>query len=295
MPWLQITVPVRDEQSAVIERRMEASGALAVTLADAADEPQLEPDPGATPLWQAVEVTGLFRDDAEGRRQIQDLSRALRELTDCTPRVTALADQVWERVWLDAFRPTRFGRRLWICPQGQRPADADAVVVDLDPGLAFGTGHHPTTALCLTWLDGQDLRGRTLIDYGCGSGILAIAAIRLGAAHAIAVDHDPQAREATARNAAANGVAAQIEVCTPQRLARVPADLLIANILAGPLIALAPTLTERLPPTAALALSGILREQVDEVAAAYADAFNLAQPQYREEWALLTGRRRAPE
>jgi len=295
MSWLQITVPARDDQSELIEHRMEAAGALAVTMADAGDEPQLEPAPGATPLWRQVEVTGLFRDDAEGRRQIQDLSRALRELTDCPPRVKALADQAWERVWLDDFRPTRFGQRLWVCPQGQRPPIADTVVVDLDPGLAFGTGHHPTTALCLTWLDGQDLSGRTLIDYGCGSGILAIAAVRLGAARAIAVDHDPQAREATARNAAANGVAARIEVCPPERLAPVPADVLIANILAGPLVALAPILTGHLPPTAALALSGILREQVAEVAAAYTHAFELAPARYQEEWALLSGRRRGPE
>lgn len=291
MSWLQIRVAVRRAEVEAVEAAMEAAGAAAVTFADAADEPQLEPPPGATPLWRAVEVTGLFADDAEGEAQVRELEAALRRLVANAPVVARLADQVWERVWLDTFRPTRFGRRLWVCPHGQRPDDPEAVVVALDPGLAFGTGHHPTTALCLTWLDGCALAGETLIDYGCGSGILAIAAARLGAARVIAVDHDPQALEATSANAAANGVAERVLVCHPDQAPDVVADRLVANILAAPLIALAGRFAECLRPGGALALSGILAEQVEAVAAAYAAGFALAPPQRREDWALLTGRR----
>ncbi|AGA89057.1 ribosomal protein L11 methyltransferase [Thioflavicoccus mobilis 8321] len=293
MSWLQITVAVRRAEAEAVEAAMEAAGAAAVTFADAADEPQLEPPPGATPLWQAVQVTGLFSDDATGQAQVRELDAALRRLVDTAPVVARLADQVWERVWLDTFRPTRFGRRLWVCPHGQRPDDPQAVVVALDPGLAFGTGHHPTTALCLAWLDASPLAGETLIDYGCGSGILAIAAARLGAARIVAIDHDPQALEATRANAAANGVAERILVCDPDQVPAMTADRLVANILAAPLFELAGRFAGYLRPGGALALSGILAEQVEAVAAAYAEGFALNPPQHREDWVLLGGRRLA--
>ena len=194
---------------------------------------------------------------------------------------------------MDDFRPTRFGQRLWVCPVGQSSPDPNAVVVDLDPGLAFGTGHHPTTALCLEWLDGADLAGRTLLDYGCGSGILAIAALKLGAARALAVDHDPQALEATRDNARANGVAERIWAGSPAELDGIAgarhADLVVANILAGPLVELAPSLLACLRPGGALALSGVLADQVDSVQAAYAGSVHLGPTRLRDDWALISG------
>jgi ribosomal protein L11 methyltransferase len=200
-----------------------------------------------------------------------------------------LEDQVWERVWLEHFHPMQFGRRLWICPAGQRPAAQNAVIVELDPGLAFGTGTHPTTALCLEWLEGSDLAGNNLIDYGCGSGILAIAALRLGAANAIAVDHDPQALEATRDNAIKNGVHERLTVHLPADAPRQPSDLLVANILAGPLIELAPRLCGLLKPGGRFALSGILADQGAAVAAAYAPFATLGPRHQRDDWILLHG------
>ena len=188
----------------------------------------------------------------------------------------------------------RFGDRLWVCPAGQKPPVQDAVVLELDPGLAFGTGHHPTTALCLRWLDGADLGGRTLIDYGCGSGILALAGLKLGAARAIAVDHDPQALEATTANAAKNGLSARIQVRAPGDLPVAKAHILVANILAGPLVDLAPRLTCLVKPRGYLVLSGILTDQAESVAAAYRDDFDLEEPAVDEGWVRLTGRRRSP-
>ena len=275
-----------------------SAGALAVTLVDAGDDPQLEPPPGAMPLWQGVRLTALFEDDAQAREQVAALAEALAPQTLTPPLIEEVADRAWERVWLDEFAPTRFGERLWVCPRGQRPLPAETgpetVILELDPGLAFGTGHHATTALCLEWLDAADLTDKTVLDYGCGSGILAIAALRLGAAQALAVDHDPQALEATRDNAAENGVADRLQVLYPGDLAPMQADVLVANILAGPLVELAPHLTALVAPGGALALSGILRDQAAAVAAAYAGGFDLEPTRIREDWTLIAGRRKQP-
>jgi ribosomal protein L11 methyltransferase len=296
MPWIQISFSADQGRAALLEAALESAGALAVTLGDAGDDPQLEPLPGAMPLWAGVRLTALFADAPGAEAQVAALADALGPLALCAPRVERIADRAWERVWLDEFRPTRFGRRLWVCPQGQPAGDPNGVVVDLDPGLAFGTGHHPTTALCLEWLDGAELAGRTVLDFGCGSGILAIAALKLGAARAIALDHDPQALEATAANAAANGVAGRLAVGLPEDLATLSgglsADFAVANILAGPLVELAPTLIGALRPGGALALSGVLVGQVGSVSAAYAGAINLAPARLREDWALICGSKR---
>ena len=297
MSWLQLTLSVEQEQAPLLEAALENAGALAVTLGDAGDAPLLEPPPGATPLWQAVRLIALFEDDAEGAAQVRALAESLAPLSLTPPLIEPIADRAWERVWLDEFRPTRFGRRLWVCPQGQPAGDPEAVVVDLDPGLAFGTGHHPTTALCLEWLDGADLHGQTVLDYGCGSGILAIAALKLGAAAAIAVDHDPQAIQATGENAAANGVADRLTLCLPDELSayadRLPVACVCANILAGPLVELAPQLLAALAPGGSLVLSGILEDQVEAVSAAYTREVELAPVRLREGWALVSGTRRA--
>jgi ribosomal protein L11 methyltransferase len=299
MGWLQFSIEVSKPDAEGIAAFLEDAGALSVTLADAADEPQLEPGPGETPLWSQVKVSALFDANPESEvrvaRLVDQLAREPLAGATHEPFIERIADQVWERVWLDTFKPTRFGRRLWVCPHGQDPDDpeaiADAVVVALDPGLAFGTGHHPTTALCLEWLDGTDLDGRTVLDYGCGSGILAIAALRLGAARAIAVDHDPQALEATRDNALANGVADRLAIYGPDEVPELKVDVMIANILAGPLIALAPRLVESLRPGGALAVSGVLAEQVDAVRAAYSERIALAPTRLREDWALICGTR----
>jgi ribosomal protein L11 methyltransferase len=312
MPWLQLTLIIDRDHAEQAESALEEAGALSVTLDDAADEPQAsdaepvaggvwEPAPNAQPLWQRVRITGLFDDDAAGLIAARAAADSLGTQALAPPVISTLDDRAWERVWLETFRPTRFGRRLWVCPRGERPDGADApdwrgIVLDLDPGLAFGTGHHPTTALCLTWLDGLPLAGARVLDYGCGSGILAIAALKLGAAAAIAVDHDPQALQATRENALDNAVAERLSVYHPDQLpaqlADQPANVVVANILAGPLVALAPRLAALAAPGAALGLSGILAHQADTVAPAYAPHFCMAPVQTRAEWALLTGRRR---
>lgn len=292
MPWINVTFRSDRERAALIEAALENAGALAVTLGDAADDPQLEPLPGATPLWHQVTLTALFPDEPQALATAQALSRSLAADLSAKPRFERIEDQVWERAWLDDFVPARFGRRLWICPRGQSADDPNAVVVELDPGLAFGTGHHPTTALCLRWLDGADLAGKTIVDYGCGSGILAIAALRLGAIHAVAVDHDPQALEATLANAERNGVAGRLTLYLPDEMPDGPADLLLANILAGPLVELAPRLAALVRPAGRIALSGILRDQRARVQDAYASWFELDAPRIQDEWMLLSGRLR---
>ncbi|HSO83370.1 50S ribosomal protein L11 methyltransferase [Thiocapsa sp.] len=297
MAWLQLSIEVSKPDAERVAAFLEDAGALSLTLADAADEPQLEPGPGETPLWSQVKVSALFDADPESEalvaRLVDQLAREPRAGATGPALVERIEDQVWERVWLDTFKPTRFGRRLWVCPHGQDPDDpealVEAVVVALDPGLAFGTGHHPTTALCLEWLDGTDLDGKTVLDYGCGSGILAIAALRLGAARAIAVDHDPQALEATRDNALANGVADRLAIYGPEEAPELKVDVTIANILAGPLVSLAPRLVESLRPGGALAVSGVLAEQVETVRAAYAERIALAPTRLREDWALIGG------
>jgi ribosomal protein L11 methyltransferase len=299
LAWLQLSIEVSKPDAERIAAFLEDSGALSVTLADAADEPQLEPGPGETPLWSQVKVSALFDADPESEalvaRLVDQLASQAHAGTIGPALVERIEDQVWERVWLDTFKPTRFGRRLWVCPHGQDPDDpeaiVDAVVVALDPGLAFGTGHHPTTALCLEWLDGTDLDGKTVLDYGCGSGILAIAALRLGAARAIAVDHDPQALEATRDNALANGVADRLAIYGPDEVPELKVDVTIANILAGPLVSLAPRLVESLRPGGGLAVSGVLAEQVETVRTAYAERIALAPTRLREDWALICGTR----
>ncbi|MGB5831548.1 MAG: 50S ribosomal protein L11 methyltransferase [Thiohalocapsa sp.] len=297
MPWLQLALIADREHAPLIEAALENGGALAVTI-DAADEtpiPEqiLEPAPNATPLWRQVRITALFDDDRQGKTWAEHAAATLGPQSLSQPLITTLDDRPWERVWLEELEPMRFGRRLWICPQGQRPetVDVNNVIIDLDPGLAFGTGHHPTTALCLRWLDGIPLRGRMVVDFGCGSGILAIAALKLGARRVLAVDHDQQALDATIGNALTNGVVDRLDVALPEPVAAITADVIVANILAGPLIALTPTLTKLSAPDALIGLSGILAHQASQVAAAYQDDYILQPPEIDSDWALLTGRR----
>jgi ribosomal protein L11 methyltransferase len=291
VPHLQLTVDIGSRNPEPYEDALFELGAVSVTLEDAADDPVLEPAPGATPLWPTVVVKAVFEAGADADLVAAALAQALPDAP--APRFEVLPDKAWEREWLKDFKPMRFGRHLWVCPGGMPTDDPEAIRIELDPGLAFGTGTHPTTALCLEWLDSQDLAGRQVVDYGCGSGILAIAAARLGAAAVLAMDIDPQALIATRDNAARNKVSARIAVTDDPALPTGSADVLLANILAGPLVGLAPRFADALRPGALLALSGLLLEQAETVTAAYRPWFDIGTTATRDGWALLAGRRRA--
>jgi ribosomal protein L11 methyltransferase len=277
MPWLELQLTITAEQQPQVEATLEDLGALSVTLMDAAaDTPDeaaiFEPGVGATPLWNSLTLTALFAADTDRRSLTHLLHNALPELAPDHIVFHEVADQDWERAWMDRYQPMQFGRRLWVYPWNiEPPAGADgAAIVRLDPGLAFGTGTHPTTALCLEWLDALDLAGKTVIDYGCGSGILAIAALKLGAARALGIDNDPQALTASRDNATRNDVAGKLDLYRPDALppdAR--ADAFVANILAGPLAELAPRFAALCKPNAPFALSGILAGQEAELVERY--------------------------
>jgi len=294
MPWLELSLVVGADHQSEIEAALEDLGALAVTLLDAEDHPIFEPAPGETPLWPQIAMSALF-DSASDRA---GLTHVLADLVpDLAPeRITwrLVEDQDWTRAWMDQFHPMRFGRRLWIYPWNIEPPadDAEAIVVRLDPGLAFGTGTHPTTALCLEWLDARDLGGKNVIDYGCGSGVLAIAALELGAARVVGVDNDPQALAASQDNATRNGVADRLMLLAPEAFSEEPADCLVANILAGPLEELAPLFARCVKPGGELALSGILRGQESALLNRYAEWFEALAVDAREDWIRIAGRRR---
>lgn len=292
MTWLQLTLPAGDADPQTLADTFDTLGALSVTLQDAADQPLFEPPPGATPLWSQVRVTALFEHGADLVRIRAALAN--RFGGDCADRlqIESLDDRDWVRAWMDGYAPMRFGERLWIVPTGFDAPDPQGVNLLLDPGLAFGTGTHPTTALCLEWLDAHPPLDQVVIDYGCGSGILGIAALKLGAREVWAVDNDPQALVATVDNAERNGVAGRVKAVLPGDLPAVPADLLIANILANPLIELAPRFASLLRPGGGLVLSGILAEQAETVSAAYLAGFAMQPPAQREDWVRLEGVRR---
>lgn len=290
MPWLQFSVEVAGERADAVSAAFDALAALSVTVVDAGDEPLLEPAPGETPLWHAVRVVALFDAAADPERVQRHLRDSLAD-PDLTISVERLEDRDWSSSWRDTFGAMQFGRHLWVCPHGELPPDPEAVVVHLDPGLAFGTGTHPTTAMCLEWLGAHPPAGVRVIDYGCGSGILAIAACKLGASQVQAVDIDPQALQATRENAARNNIETGIEVLYPEALGPRAVGLMIANILANPLIELAPELAGRVAAGGHIILTGILAEQAGAVMAAYRPWFRFSAPVCREEWVLLVGER----
>ena len=296
MQWQQFVMNLESLNAERVEEVFMRHGAHSVTFSDAGDDPVLEPAPGETPFWGETRVTALFGQDADLDRLAASLrsSLDLDELPDY--RVETLADRDWEREWLKDFGPMRFGRRLWVCPADSVPDDDDAIVVRLDPGLAFGTGTHATTAMCLEWLDRSDLEGATLLDYGCGSGVLAIAALKLGCVRAQAMDIDVQAVTATRQNAAQNGVEDRLAVTAGADTIDGVFDFVVANILAGPIAKLASTISTHVALGGKLALSGILADQVDGVRAAYAASVDFEEPEFREHsgqtWTRLTGRKR---
>jgi len=296
MPWLQVSVTADRDQTPLLELLLENLGALSVTLGDAEDHPILEPAPGDQQLWPQTRISALFEGNRDPRRLGAQLRSAMPPEVARSLLLERVEDRTWERVWMDDFHPMSFGDRLWVCPRGMPPGVPGAVTLDLDPGLAFGTGTHPTTGLCLEWLDGAELQGSTVIDYGCGSGILAIAALLLGASTAIAVDHDPQALEATLDNAARNAVDQRLRVYLPDQAPDTPAQVLLANILATPLIELCDRLAGRVEAGGRIVLSGVLAEQADAVSEAYRQHFEMRSPVMRDGWVRLEGiRRSAPE
>ncbi len=291
MDWQQFVMHLESLPPDAVEEIFRQHGAQAVTYSDAGDDPVLEPAPGATPLWSRTRITGLFDLSVNLDALREDLlhSLELRELPQ--HRTEVLADRAWEREWLRDFKTMRFGRRLWVCPSGNRVDAPDAVTVHLDPGLAFGTGTHPTTALCLEWLDGIELGGHRVLDIGSGSGILAVAALLLGARSAAAVDIDPQAITATRQNAARNGVDARLATYPDLEAVGGTFDVVVANILAGPLVQHAGTISARLARGSRIALSGIIDEQIGEVSEAWRERVALDPPVARGRWIRLTGAR----
>lgn len=269
MSWLELSVRVSRQNAALVETLLQNQPVLAVTLTDDADDPVLEPGVGETPLWPSVCVTALFSGNTETAPLAQMLSLVPGIDRPQQVNFRKFDDQQWERAWLDRFQAMQFGRDLWIVPGDQAAPPEAAHVLRLDPGLAFGTGTHPTTRLCLQWIDGHDFSGQTVIDYGCGSGVLGIAAAIKGADSVICVDNDPQALTATRDNAARNGVADKLLAVAPGQFEPAKADVVLANILAGPLIDLAPVLLAALAPAGELVLSGILEEQAMAVTSAY--------------------------
>jgi ribosomal protein L11 methyltransferase len=298
MPFLQLTLDIASLDPAPFEDALFAAGASAVSLADAADNPILEPKPGELPMWPTVTVTALFPGDVDADAILHALQAQFSPLP--THNFTTLEDRTWEREWLKDFKPMQFGKRLWICPGGMQPPgelSTDACLIQLDPGLAFGTGTHPTTALCLEWLDSANVQGKYVIDYGCGSGILAIAALKLGAREALGTDIDHQALLASRDNAERNDVSERLHLrsCDFVSDGAAPpaaAPILLANILAGPLGELAPLLASLILPCGHIILSGILKEQALALAHTYATWFDMDPPAYRDDWARLVGVRR---
>ena len=293
MSWLQISINATKQNAMSIEAILLEAGALSVTLKDGADEPILEPEIGSTPLWENAIITGLFDNSIEQNTRIALLQSSLPK--SCEILFETLDDKDWTRAWMDNYKAMQFGQRLWVCPWHLEPPDPKAVNLRLDPGLAFGTGTHPTTALCLTWLDKNIDSQKNILDYGCGSGILAIAALLLGALHADGVDIDEQAIIATIENTKANDVESQLEAMTVKQYQsktdQQKYDVVLANILSGPLVELAPTLQSYVKDGGDIVLSGILQEQAEQTQAAYANYFEMDEITVEGDWVLLHGRK----
>lgn len=287
--WFQLKIEhCPSDEVEELSEQLEELGALSVMLTDKNDNPVLEPEPGTTPLWPEVIMHTLYAQAEEAQYAKMFLYRT-RPTLACS--IEVLADKDWERAWMDDFKPQRFGDRLWICPTWLNPPEPEAVNLMLDPGLAFGTGTHPTTSLCLTWLEQADLNTKTIIDYGCGSGILSLAAIKLGAKQVFAVDIDQQALQATSSNAQINHIdEPQLIIGTPEQV-QDPAHLIIANILLAPLMNLKERFHHLLHPGSLLVVSGILTEQESLLTETYQSAFKLTASSSLDGWSLLVFKR----
>lgn len=293
MPWIQIKLNATNANSEQIgDMLIEETGALSITFLDAKDTPVFEPLPGETRLWGDTDILALYDAECDTNWIVEQIKASNMLTADFAYKVEQIEDKDWEREWMDNFHPMQFGKRLWVCPSWRDIPDPDAVNVMLDPGLAFGTGTHPTTALCLEWLDGLDLQGKTVIDFGCGSGILAIAAIKLGAEKVIGIDIDPQALIASRDNAQRNGVENQLELYLPQDQPEgLLADVVVANILAGPLRELSGVIKGLMKPQGYLAMSGVLDTQASDVATYYQDQLTLDPIIEKLEWCRISGQK----
>ena len=292
MPWQQLKVTVPESSATLVENYFSESGAVSVTFMDSEDHPVFQLEPGSTPLWKHTEVVGLFEHDAPMTSIMENLRASLVPQQDVPIVLEEVQDTEWERICMQDFKPMQFGKRIWICPSWETPPVPDAINILLDPGLAFGTGTHPTTALCLQWLDAQDVKDRIVIDYGCGSGILAIAAALLGARQVIAIDNDPQAIQASESNRDLNGIAEQqLSVHLPGGK-HPQADILVANILSGPLEELTPIIAALVKPGGKLILSGVLTAQTQSLMNSYTPYFAMAEPVFLDEWVRAEGTRR---
>lgn len=290
--WQQLIIDTQAPFAEQFSEQLEALGASSVTFQNQQDEqPLFELKPNDSPLWDKVSVVGLFTQESNLTAILEELHQTLPEQAWLNQRIEPLEDKNWNLAWMDHFEPLRFGHQLWVCPSWKPCPDPQAVSILLDPGMAFGTGYHATTALILEWLTQQNLKHKTVVDYGCGSGILGIAALKLGAKHVMAVDIDPIALETTLDNAQKNHLnLEQLSTYLPEDCPDYPCDIVFANILAEPLHDLFPVLNHLVKPQALLLLSGIMRNQVDSLMACYSSSFIFEQPIFKEEWALLIGK-----
>lgn len=294
MPWIQLKINTTGNDAETLSDALIESGAVSVTFQDTHDNPVFEPLPGETLLWGDTDAIGLYDAETDMEEVVAILENEPLLGKGFVHKIEQLEDKDWEREWMDSFHPMRFGERLWICPSWRDVPDPNAVNVMLDPGLAFGTGTHPTTAMCLQWLDSLDLTDKTVIDFGCGSGILAIAALKLGAKHVVGIDIDPQAIQASRDNAERNGVSERLSLYLPKdQPDNLSADVVVANILAGPLRELAPLISVLPVAGGHLGLSGVLASQAQSVADAYKDQFELDPVAEKEEWCRITGVKKA--
>ena len=291
MPWLKLKLHTDQNQAQALADALQEWGAISVTLEDASDEPVFDTHRERTPLWSQVKIIGLFPEHTDTDDILARARKRFGLAETPAYEIDLLGDEDWAHSWMAHYKPLEVGNGLWVVPSWCTPPEPDAINIILDPGLAFGTGDHPTTALCLDWLSALTLAGKTLLDYGCGSGILSIAALKLGATEVWAVDLDPQALEVTRQNAVHNGIQSGLNVMPPSALPRgFQADIVVANILSGTLIELAPEIKARVRPGGWLALSGMLSGQEVEVRACYAPPFALTALA-RRNWMLLTGRK----
>ncbi|OTG83073.1 50S ribosomal protein L11 methyltransferase [Acinetobacter sp. ANC 4648] len=301
MKWLQIHITVEQAQVDYTETLLNSLGAGGVTLDDAENQDLLEPLPGETPLWNHVIVTGIYAQEDDEEIDVAALETFIRtQLPDAPLRHEFLEDQAWERTWMDAYEPIQISEKFWIVPEWMEAPDADAVNIKLDPGLAFGTGNHASTFLCLQWLGKTDVKDKIVIDYGCGSGILGVAALLLGAKKVYATDIDPQAVLATKQNAELNGVLEKLYVGLPEEFNQTfkgkQADIHVANILAGPLMSLAKEFSTLIKSEGEFALAGVIEEQVADVSSVYSEFFDILEVEKRDEnWYRISGKRKSIE
>ncbi len=286
--YLLLKVGVPRQHAEMVETAMLDSGALSCTYQDATDTPIHEPAPGTTPLWPDVIVTGIFAQDTDEDIATHLLKSQLSAFTNAEITAEKMQDADWERAWMDDFKPVQVGEKLWVVPTFCDAPDATAVNIALDPGLAFGSGTHPTTQLCLQWLSRVDLQGKRVVDYGCGSGILAVAAAMMGAEEVYAYDIDAQAFQATVENATRNGVEDEVTICHSDEDIPANIDVLVANILLAPLLELQSRFSMLLKEEGKLGVSGVLSEQIETLASAYATQFRHSETEIREQWALYT-------